>query len=115
MRYTHPRQNQKARVVGDEPDVALPRFRAPADIAITATQMARGARPGGTGDRPDSKGALRPHQILQVLPYRLLVAKIMMLLQQAIEYVFLSGAPHLLKLDGLLSAPAGLPEVPCRS
>ena len=66
-----PGQNQKARVVGDEADVAPPRFRAPADVAVAAAQMARRRTPCQAGDG----AALRPGQILQVLADRLFVLK----------------------------------------
>jgi hypothetical protein len=41
MRDAHPGQNQKPRVRGDEADVAPPRFRVPAAIAVSAAEMAR--------------------------------------------------------------------------
>ena len=95
MRNADPGQNQKARVVGDEADVAPPRFRAPADIAVAAAQMARRRTPRQAGDRT----ALRPDQILQVLPDRLFIAEVMMLLHQAVEQRLVGRSPHLLELD----------------
>ena len=37
----HPRQDQEARVVSDETDVAAPRRGVPADIAVTAAKVTR--------------------------------------------------------------------------
>ena len=47
-------------------------FRAPADEAVAAAQMARRRTPRHAGDR----SPLRPHQILQMLAHRLLVAQV---------------------------------------
>jgi|HubBroStandDraft_1064217.scaffolds.fasta_scaffold91430_3 hypothetical protein len=67
MRHAHPRQNQEARVIGDETDVAPPRFRVPADVAVAAAQMTRRRTP-----RQAREGtALRPCQILELLSDRL--------------------------------------------
>src|SRR5580765_85319 len=41
VRHLDPRQDQKARVVGDQSDVTLAGFLAPTDVAIAAAQMAR--------------------------------------------------------------------------
>ena len=71
MRNLDPGQDQKARVIGDEADVAPPRFRAPADVAVAAAQMTRRRTPRQAGDGT----ALRPTQILQVLADRLLIAR----------------------------------------
>ena len=37
----HPRQDQEARVVRDETDAAAPRRGIPADVAVTAAEVAR--------------------------------------------------------------------------
>ena len=41
MENPDPGQNQKARIVGNEADIAPPRFRTPADVAIPAAQVPR--------------------------------------------------------------------------
>jgi hypothetical protein len=84
MRNFDPRQNQEARVVSNETNVAPARFGAPSYITIAAAQMTRSRTPCHAGD-----GApLCPHQILQVFAYRLFIAKIMMLFQQTVEQRF---------------------------
>src|SRR6516162_2122249 len=70
-----PRQNQEARVVGEEANVASSRFRTPAEVTVACSQVARRTRPGQASKR----SRLPPHQILQVLANRLLIAKVMML------------------------------------
>src|SRR5579863_1667362 len=95
MRHSDPRQNQEARVVGHEADVAPPRFGAPSYITVAAAQMAWRRTPGHTRDGP----ALRPHQILQVLADRLFVTEIMMLLHQAVEQRFVRRFSDLLQLE----------------
>src|SRR5438270_134702 len=92
MGRLHPRQNQKARVVGDEAEVTFAGFHTPADIAVTAAQMPRRRTPRHAGDR----SSLRPDQILQMLAYRLLVAKVVMMLDEAIEQRFIGRAADLL-------------------
>src|SRR6266571_3736530 len=94
MLHLDPRKNQKARVVGQEANIAPPRFCTPADVAVARTQVSRRARPRQAGKR----SRLPPDQILQMLAYRLLITQIMMLLQQAIKEGLISSAPHLLKL-----------------
>src|SRR5450755_1596045 len=91
-----PRQNQKPRVIGDEADVALPRFRTPADVAVPAAQMARCRTPRQARDGT----ALPPGQVLQVLSDRLFVFQIMMLLHQTVEQRLVARVPPLLQLDG---------------
>src|ERR1022692_3004631 len=90
MGHRDPRQNQKPGVVGDPPDVAPPRFPAPADEPVPAAQVARRRTPRQTGDRTP----LSPDQIFQVLAYRLLVAQIVMLFHQAMEEGFVGGSPR---------------------
>ena len=41
MGDAHPRQNEVARIVGEEADIATPSFCRPTDEAITRAQMAR--------------------------------------------------------------------------
>src|SRR5260370_29829456 len=95
MLHLDPGQNQKARVISQEANIAPSRFRIPADIAVARTQMSRRTRPGQAGKRP----RLPPDQILQMLAYWLLITQIMMLFQQAIKEGLTSRAPHLLKLQ----------------
>src|SRR5580692_7673273 len=97
MRNANPGQNQKPSVIGDEADVAAPRFRAPADVAVPAAQMTRRGTPRQARDRT----ALRPGQILQVLPNWLFVLQVMMLLHQTVEQWLVARSPHLLQLDWL--------------
>src|SRR3954453_1693553 len=96
MRYADPRQDQEPGVVSDEANVPASSFRAPADIAITAAQMAWRRTPCHTCDRP----ALRPHQIFQVLSNRLLVGQVMMMLHQTVEQRFINRSSDLLQFDG---------------
>jgi len=69
MGNSHPGQNQKPRVIGDEADIAPPRFRIPPDIAIPAAQMTRRRTPRQASDG----AALGPGQIFEVLSNRLFV------------------------------------------
>src|SRR5580704_12251619 len=50
MRNFDPGQNQEARVVSYEADVAPPRFGAPSYITVAAAQMTRGRTPCHAGD-----------------------------------------------------------------
>src|SRR5438874_3967501 len=81
VRDLHPRQNQKPRVVCDEANVAPPSFRTPADVAVAAAEMAWRRTPRQTRDRP----AVSPHDIFQMLAHRLLIAQIVMVLDEAVE------------------------------
>ena len=92
-----PRQNQKPRVIGDEADVAPPRFRAPADEAVAAGQVARRRTPCQSRDRAD----LRPHQIFGLFSDRLFIAQVVVVLQQAVEARLFGSASHLCKRQGL--------------
>ena len=107
---THPRQDQKSRVVGEEADVPPARFRAPADIVVAAAQMTRRRTPRQTGNRPP----VRPHQILQMFAHRLLIAKVMMLFHQTVEQRLISGSSYLLKLQRPRS-PSLPSSASCRS
>jgi hypothetical protein len=107
----YPRQNQKAGVVGEEADVLPPRFRAPTEIPIAATQVTRCRTPCQASDRPP----LSPDQILELLADRLLIAQVMMLFHQAIEQRFVPGAPHLLKLDRFAADLVAPGSGSCRS
>ena len=91
----HPRQYQKARVVGEKANVASPRFSAPADEAIAAAEVSWRRTPGQTGERASAG----PDQILQLFADWLLVPEIVMLLEQAVEQRLNGAAPNLLKLD----------------
>src|SRR5215471_572612 len=95
MRDPDPGQDQKARVVDDEADVASPCFRTPADIAVAATQVARSRTPRQASNRT----ALRPTNVLQMLADRLFIAEVMVMLHQAVEQRLISGASHLLDRD----------------
>ena len=90
VRRRHPGQNQKARVIGEETDVAPPRFAAPADVAVAAPQMTRRRTPR----QARQWTPLRPHQIFQVLADRLLVPQVMVGFHQAVEQRLIRGAPH---------------------
>jgi hypothetical protein len=50
---------------------------------------------------------VRPGEIFQVLPHRLLILQVMMLLHQTIQQRFVTRSPHMLQLDGpeFLRAP----------
>ena len=95
VRYRDPGQNQKARVVGEKANVAPPRLATPADEAVAARQVSRRRTPRQTGHR----SPLCPHQILQVLSHRLLIAQVVKLFHQTMEQRFVSRAPHELNLN----------------
>src|SRR4051794_21464315 len=95
MRNRDRGQNEKSCIVSDEANIAAPRFAAPANVAVPATQMAWCRTPGQTGDG----ASLGPGQIFQVLPDRLLVLQVVMLLHQAVEQRFVARSPHLLQHD----------------
>src|SRR5215510_13909721 len=95
MRHCNPGQNQESSVIGDEANIAPPRFGAPADVAVTAAQMARGRTPRHTRYRT----SLCPTNILQVLADRLLIAEVVILLHQAVEQRLIRGASHRLDLN----------------
>src|SRR6516162_3365991 len=97
MRDPNPRRDQKARVVGHQAKVAPAGGCAPADVTVAAAQMARRRTPGQARDR----SAFGPDQILQLLAHRLLIAQIMMMLDEAVEQRLLRRSPHLLERDGL--------------
>ena len=97
MLHPHPGQDQEARIVGDEADLAASRCGIPTDVAVAASDVTRSRRPGQARNGP----AFSPHQILELLSHRLLVAKIMMFLHQAVEQRLLRGAPHRLELERL--------------
>ena len=77
------------------PQIAFACFRAPTDETIAARQVPRRRTPCQARDHL----AFRRNQILQMFADRLLIAKIVILLQQAVEQRLLRGAPHLLKLQ----------------
>src|SRR6516162_6781501 len=93
--HLDPGQNQEPCVVSQEANIAPPGFRTPADVAIAGTQMTWRTRPSQASNRSQ----LSPHQILEVLANRLLIAKVMVLFQQAVKQRLLGGAPHELKLQ----------------
>jgi hypothetical protein len=93
----YPGQDQESRVVSDEAEVATACFGVPTDVAVATAQMTYGRGPCQAGDRPP----LPPHQVLQVFSRRLLVAEIMMFLQQTVPQRFFPGAPHQLELQRL--------------
>src|SRR5256885_12858892 len=96
MRNLHPRQNQKTRVVCDTANVAPPRFRIPTDVAVAAAEMAWRRTPRQTRDRP----TLSPHDILQMLAHRLLIAQIVMVLDEAVDHRLFRRPSYLPQLDG---------------
>src|ERR1700689_4736327 len=95
MRHPHPGQNQEPCVVSHEADVAPPRFGRPAYVAIAAAQMARRRTPCHAGDG----SGLRPHQVLQVLAYRLLVSEIVMMFDKTVEQGLIGCSSDLLQRD----------------
>ncbi len=104
MRNPDPRQNQEARVVSDEADVAPARFGAPSYITVAAAQMTRGRTPCHAGDWP----AFRPYQILQVFADGLFVTKIMMLFHQTVEQRLVGRFSDLLQQDRTNGAEWGI-------
>src|SRR5271168_973176 len=95
MRHPHPGQNQEPRVVSNEADVAPPRLGRPAYVAIAAVQMTRRRAPCHAGDG----SSLRPHQVLQVLAYRLLVSEIVMMFDETVEQWLVGCSSDLLQRD----------------
>ena len=94
MIHSHPRQNQKARIVGQQVHVAPPRFITPAQKSVSHFQVARCTLPGQASNRLPAGF----HQILQVLTHGLFIAEVVILLQQAVEQRLLRRAAHLHKL-----------------
>src|SRR5436305_7226457 len=78
VRDPHPRQYQKTRIVCDTANVAPPRLRTPTDVAVAAAEMTWRRTRRQTRDRPGTQRAPRPHDILQMLADRLLIAQIVM-------------------------------------
>src|ERR1035437_9784024 len=95
MRHLNPGLNPKPRVVSNEADVAPPRFRRPAYVAVAAAQMAGRRAPGHACDG----SSVRPHQILQVFAHWLFVTEIVMMLDEAVEQRFVGCSSDLLKRD----------------
>src|ERR1039458_349724 len=89
VRHRDPGQNQKARIIGEETDVAPPCFCIPADETVAAAQVPRCRTPGQTGNRP----SLSPQNILEMLPHRLLITKVVIVLHQAVEQRLAYCAP----------------------
>src|ERR1017187_3993672 len=95
MRHPDPGQNQEPCVVSHEADVAPPRLCRPAYVAIAAAQMTRRRTPCHAGDG----SSLRPHQILQMLPHRLLVSEIIMMFDETVEQGFVACSSDLFQCD----------------
>ena len=91
MGHRDPRQDQKARVVGDEAEIAAPHLRRPADEAVAWGEVPRRRGPGDAGDRPPS----RHDEIFEVRADRLLIPEIVVLRQEAVDERFVRGATHL--------------------
>ena len=91
----HPGQHQKSRVVGQQVDVLAPRLIRPTKEAISTAQIMRRRGPGKTGDRPRP----RIDHKFQVLSNRLLVPKIVILLEQTVEQRLFRCAPHRAELE----------------
>jgi integrase len=72
MRDTDPRQNERARIIGEKADITAPRLCRPADKAVAGAQMPRRRRPGQAGDR----ASRRIHQIFEVFPHLCSVKKV---------------------------------------
>jgi len=92
VRDFDPRQNQEAKVVGDQVNVPPTRRGRPANKAVTAAQVTRRRGPGQAGDRP----VPRRDQIFQVLADRSRVAQIVVLLDQAAKQSLPGGPSNLL-------------------
>src|SRR5436305_14731981 len=96
VRDLHPRQYQKPCVVCDKPNVAPPRFRTPTDVAVAAAEMTWRRTPCQTRDRP----TVTPYDIFQMLAHRLLIAQIVMVLDEAVEHRLFRRPSYLPQLDG---------------
>src|SRR5215471_15973772 len=95
MRRANPRQNQKTRVVRNEPDVALAGLLTPPQEAVPAAQMPRRRTPRHAGDRL----SVRPRQILEMFAYRLFIAQVMVMFDEVVEQRFIAGAANLLDFE----------------
>jgi len=93
MRDLHPRQNQIAKVVGNEPNVLAASLGRPADEAVPAAQVTWRRGPRHAGDGP----TLRVYQVLEVLADRLRVAEVVVLLKETVEKRLIRRPPHLAK------------------
>src|SRR6185312_11560796 len=79
--YLHPRQYQKAGVIGHTTDVMTACLGGPAQVAIAWAQVSSGGAP--RKERYRARAGVDDK--LQLLPHRLGVAEVMMVLQQAVE------------------------------
>src|SRR5204862_1228815 len=86
-----------ARVVGQQVEVLTTRLVRPAEEAVPAAQIMCRRGPCKTGHRTLSG----VDQKFQVFPDRLFVAEIVILLEQAVEQLFLRRAPHRAELQRL--------------
>ena len=84
VRNRHPGQDQEARVVGQEAQVAAARHRRPPDEPIAGAKVAWCRPPREARERAPSA----PHEILQVRADRLLIAQVVVLREQGVEQSF---------------------------
>src|ERR1700674_1613822 len=76
-----PRQHEIPGVVGEEPDVAPPHLRAPANKPVAWPQMPRRRGPCQTRHRPLSG----KHHVLELFTDGLRITQVMMMLDESIE------------------------------
>ena len=95
VRHTHPGQNQKPTLVGNEPDVFPPGLLRPTDEAISWTKVPWRRRPAKTPNGP----ALGSDDVLEVLTNRLDVAEIVVLLDQGVHQGLFATPPDLTQVD----------------
>jgi len=80
--HTHPGQDQKARVIAQEPEVALPPLPIPPDKGVTALCFPGSRSKQHTAQR---MACLIPNQVLEVLSHAITMAKVMIAMQQELE------------------------------
>ena len=90
VRHLDPGQHQKARVVGQQPQVRLPRAAIPSDPCVARRALPRRRAKQRAAHRPSRTVA---HQIPDVLAHRVAVAQVVIAAQQAVEQpqVFRAG------------------------
>ena len=90
VRHLDPGQHQKARVVGQQPQVRLPRAAIPSDPCVARRALPRRRAKQRAAHRPSRAVA---HQIPDVLAHRVAVAQVVIAAQQAVEQpqVFRAG------------------------
>jgi hypothetical protein len=96
VRHLYPRQDEKAALVGDEPDVGLSLLFGPTDVSVAWPEVASGRRPAEACDGLPASG----HEILEVLTDRMGVPEIMVLLDERLDESLVRSATNLTDVEG---------------